>query len=108
MLIILLNRKEKYTSPKAGAPMSVDCDSNCGAFRNNPTDYNLNTDFGPGACSTCLTDYGESTLPCDYVNNYAGTLSASNFCDAMSHVKKNCSDSLTLDSWGYAAGNKCG
>ena len=99
---------EKQNYEKLQSPMYVNCNSNCSAFAQTPTDYNLSTDFGPGSCASCLTDYGEETLPCDYVNNYEDSLSASTFCSAYNDIKKNGNcDPMTLDSWQYASGGRC-
>jgi hypothetical protein len=113
--IVLVMRQRKNCSKqpyknykKLSAPLYVGCDDNCGAFAQTPTDDNLNTDSGPGSCATCLTDYGENTLPCDYVSNYAGSLTASNFCTTYNDIKKNghCDD-MSLASWQYASGGRC-
>ena|SRR3990167_7501625 len=109
LLGVILWKSKKSESFKQNSPAFVDCNSNCQAFASNPTNDNLTQDTGIGSCADCLTDaYGMDTLPCDYVNNYSGSLNSTNFCTAYKDVMKNCGDSLTQSSWNYAnQGMKC-
>jgi len=95
-----------------GAPLFVDCNSNCQAFHNSGDPADLTRESEIGSCADCLTNsYSIMSMPCNVADDYSdGDLTGSNFCTASKNIMSGCpAGGLTQSSWKYAGAKmNCG